>query len=203
MYRSSDGFVRGFSLIELLVALSVTSSIVALMFVAFGSIGKTEQRNSLSMERAQRMLSVSQWLGRKLEGLRQVSRRDGVGFSIFFNGNAAGAMWIAPLPERGESGGLHVIRLTPHRHTTGRVEWIAEALPYDGLITPLDWNVAARETLMSQVSVLQWHYQDGKTGAWSQVWDSSRGVYPTRIRIELGDDRGAWPDLIFSLSRAR
>lgn len=194
---------RGFTLLELLIALAVTVSVVALVFTAFASIGKTEQRNLGAMDRAERMAAVSLWLARKFDALHLLSRREADGVVLFFNGNAAGAMWVAPLPERGTSGGLHVIRLTPLRHGSTDVEWVVEAMPYDGMLTQLDWGKAIRETLLQHVTTLQWHYQDGKTGTWTQDWSSSRGVYPARIRIEVGDERGDWPVLTFNLLRAR
>lgn len=194
---------RGFTLLELLVALAVTSAVVALVFAGVGVIGRSEERNQRSMERSERMLVVSQWLGRKLDALRLLSRRDENVFVNFFSGNAAGAIWVAPLPERGDGGGLYVFRTTPLRHADGRVDLSVEAVPYDGALMALDWGNALRETLLSDVRTLQWHYQDGQTGQWTQQWDSAKAQYPARIRVEIADARGEWPPLVFQLARAR
>ena len=67
----------------------------------------------------------------------------------------------------------------------------------------LDWGKALRETLLSDVRTLQWHYQDGLTGQWTQQWDSAKAQYPARIRVEIADARGDWPPLVFPLARAR
>ena len=64
MSRSLSVRQRGFTLIELLIALAVTAAVVGLMFAGFGVIGRTEDRNQRTMERAEHMLTVSQWLGR-------------------------------------------------------------------------------------------------------------------------------------------
>ena len=179
------------------------AAVVGLMFAGFGVIGRTEDRNQRTMERAEHMLTVSQWLGRKFDGLRLLSRQEGGAFVRFFSGNAAGLMWVAPLPERGSAGGLHVFRIGPLRHNDGRVDLSVEALPYDGSAMAMDWNQALRETLLTDVRTLQWYYQDGRTGAWTQQWDASQAQYPARIRLELGDARGDWPPLVFPLARAR
>jgi len=194
---------RGFTLLELLVALAVTSAVVALMFAGVGVIGRSEERNQRVIERSERMLVVSQWLGRKFDTLRLLSRRDENIFVNFFSGNAAGAIWVAPLPERGDAGGLYVFRMSPLRHADGRVDLSVEAVPYDGALMALDWGKALRETLLSDVRTLQWHYQDGLTGQWTQQWDSAKAQYPARIRVEIADARGAWPPLVFPLARAR
>ncbi|MGP1693608.1 MAG: prepilin-type N-terminal cleavage/methylation domain-containing protein, partial [Giesbergeria sp.] len=149
------------------------------------------------------MLVVSQWLARKFDGLRLLGRSDGAKAVIFFSGNAAGALWVAPLPERGDGGGLYVFRANPVRRGDGRTDLVVEALPYDGGAMALDWGVALRETLLSNVQTLQWYYQDGATGEWNRNWDSARSVYPSRIKIEIGDERGEWPPLVFALARAR
>jgi general secretion pathway protein J len=67
----------------------------------------------------------------------------------------------------------------------------------------LDWNRALRETLLANVTTLQWHYQDGQTGQWTQEWDAAKTTYPARIRLELADARGEWPPMVFPLVRAR
>lgn len=194
---------QGFTLLELLIALAVTSAVVALMFAGVGVIGRSEERNQRVIERSERMLVVSQWLGRKFDTLRLLSRRSDTGFVNFFSGNAAGLLWVAPLPERGEGGGLYVFRMTPLRLEGGRVDLSVEAVPYDGALMDLDWNRALRETLLANVTTLQWHYQDGQTGQWTQEWDAAKTTYPARIRLELADARGEWPPMVFPLVRAR
>lgn len=193
----------GFTLLELLIALAITAAVVTLMFAGFALIGRTEERNQQLMGRSEHMLVVSQWLARKFDGLLLLGRSDGAKAVIFFSGNAAGALWVAPLPERGDGGGLYVFRANPARHSDGRTDLVVEALPYDGGSMVLDWGTALRETLLKDVKTLQWHYQDGRTGEWVRDWDSARREYPSRIKLEIGDDRGEWPPLVFPLVRAR
>lgn len=194
---------QGFTLLELLIALAVTTAVVALMFAGVGVIGRSEERNQRVIERSDRMLVVSQWMGRKFDALRLLSRRDDNTFVNFFSGNAAGLIWVAPLPERGDAGGLYVFRMNPLRHQDGRIDLSVEAVPYDGALMALDWGSALRETLLTDVRTLQWHYQDGQTGQWTQQWDSAKAQYPARIRVEIADARGDWPPLVFPLVRAR
>jgi general secretion pathway protein J len=190
-------------LLELLIALAITAAVVTLMFAGFALIGKSQARNQLLMERSEHMLVVSQWLGRKFDGLRLLGRTDAAQSVLFFNGNAAGVLWVAPLPERGDGGGLYVFRASPLRHEGGSIDLVVEALPYDGGSMSLDWGVALRETLLADVRTLQWYYQDGRTAAWTRTWESTRKEFPARIRLEIGDERGDWPPLVFALARAR
>lgn len=193
----------GFTLLELLIALAITTAVVGLVFAGFGVIGRTEERNQRLIDRAERMLVTGQWLGRKMDTLRQLSLQVNGAFVSFFSGNAAGAMWVAPLPERGEAGGLYVFRATPLRHDDGTVDLAMEVLPYAGALMALDWNQAEKAILLHDVRTLQWHYQDGKTGQWTQQWDSATKQYPARVRLQLADAQGDWPPLIFALTRAR
>ncbi len=195
---------RGFTLLELLIALMVTGLVVALVFAAFGLIGRTEERNQTSMERAEQMLVVSQWLTRKMDGLRPVARVEGSKVEPFFAGSEAGAMWVAPLPERGEAGGLHVFRVGPLRHPGGGIDLLVEALPFDGAVMALDWGQALRQTLLTDIRSLQWYYQDGVSGEWVREWASSTsGRFPIRVRVVIGDAKGDWPALVFALPGAR
>ena len=193
----------GFTLLELLIALMVTGLVVALVFSAFGLIGRTEDRNQATMERAEKMLIASQWLTRKFDGLRPLSRVQGTAVSPFFTGNQAGAMWVAPLPERGEAGGLHVFRLGPLRHPGGGIDLLVEALPFDGGAMALDWGQALRQNLITDVRSLQWYYQDGVSGEWVRQWSSEQGRFPVRVRVVIGDAKGDWPALVFALPGAR
>lgn len=203
MRHSTRRLQSGFTLLELLIALAITAAVVTLMFAGFALIGKSEDRNQQLMDRSEHMLVVSQWLGRKFDGLRLLGRSDGANAVIFFTGNAAGALWVAPLPERGDAGGLYVFRASPLRHEGGGTDLVVEALPYDGGTMALDWGVALRETLLSDVRTLQWYYQDGRTAEWTRNWDSARKEFPSRIKLEIGDERGDWPPLVFALARAR
>jgi general secretion pathway protein J len=203
MSRAFRKTSRGFTLLELLIALAVTAAVVALMFAGVGVIGRSTERSQRVIERSERMMVVSQWLGRKFDTLRLLSRRNENTFVNFFSGNAAGVIWVAPLPERGDAGGLYVFRTNPLRHQDGRVDLSIEAVPYDGALMALDWSRALRETLLADVRTLQWHYQDGQTGEWTQQWDSAKAQYPARIRVEIADAQGDWPALVFPLVRAR
>lgn len=204
MNRRLSKISRGFTLLELLIALAITAAVVALIFAGVGVIGRSEERNQQVIDRSERMLVVSQWLGRKFDTLRLLSQRNSDNIVVnFFSGNAAGAIWVAPLPERGDAGGLYVFRLTPLRHDNGFVDLSVEAIPYQGALMELDWSRALRETLLSDVRTLQWHYQDGRTGEWTQQWDSARAQYPARIKVEIADARGPWPALVFPLVRAK
>lgn len=193
----------GLTLLELLIALAITGATVGLVFATYGVIGRTEQRVQQTIARTEQMQAVHHWLQRKLEGIRGLSRIESGGTVLFFNGNPAGALWVAPLPERGPGGGLHVIRVALDRHADGTIDWVAEALPYDGALMQLDWSRAMRTRLAHDLRTLQWHYLDGKTGQWVQDWPSNRTFYPSRIRIEVADGQGPWPALIFALPRAR
>lgn len=189
-------------MLELLIALAVTAMVVALVFAGFGLIGRSEERSQALIDRAERMLLVSQWLTRKFDGLRPLSRLQNGQVTPFFSGNAAGAMWVAPLPERGDAGGLHVFRLGPLRHPDGSVDLLVEALPFDGALMQLDWNQALRQTLLTDARSLQWYYQEGSTGQWARQWGTQQ-YFPSRVKVEVGDARGDWPPLIFSLPGAR
>jgi general secretion pathway protein J len=194
---------RGFTLLELLIALAITAAALALVFATFATLGRTEQRVQRELARTQHIRAAYDFLQRKIEGMRLLSRGEGRETVLFFEGNAAGALWVAPLSERGAAGGLYVIRLALDRQQGGRIDWVVEALPYDGMATQLDWSTAIRSTIATHLRTLQWFYQDGRTGQWRQDWPASSGQYPSRIGIAVADEEGPWPPIIVSLPRAR
>lgn len=194
---------RGFTLLELLVALAVTSLVVALAFAGFGLIGRSDERNRTAIEHTDRVLLVSQWLARKFETLRPIFRIQDNVPTVFFSGTEAGVLWVAPLPERGQDGGLYVLRLGPLRHPSGQVDLQVQALPFDGSAMQLDWDHALAQVLLADVKTLRWHYRDGSEGQWLTRWDAVQRRYPTQVRLELGDAGGDWPPLVFALPAGR
>lgn len=203
LIRLRRGGQRGFTLVELLVALLVTAAVASLVFASFGLVGRAQEKSQGVLDRAERMLLVSQWLTHKLESMRQLSRIDGANTTIFFSGNAAGALWIAPPPSGSAGGGLFVFRATPRRHDDGQTDLVVEMLPYGGPRTPLDWQQAHSDVLLRNAKTLQWYYQDGQSLQWTQQWDPAARRYPVRIRVELADQSGEWPALVVALAGAR
>ncbi|MCK9516528.1 MAG: prepilin-type N-terminal cleavage/methylation domain-containing protein [Ottowia sp.] len=201
--RRAPARPRGFTLLELLIALAVTALVVALLFSGYAMIGRAEDRNQQQIDRGENMLLVSGWLQRKLESLRPLAQVDESGVHTFFSGNAAGALWLAPLPELGAGGGLSVLRVGPERHADGSVDLVVQALPYNGARMTLDWAAAVSAPLMTDVRSLQWSYQDGASGQWRPEWPGTGDQYPVRVRIQLGDAQGDWPALVVALPGAR
>lgn len=191
--------VAGATLLELLLALTIMAMVVGLAYATYGVIGRTQQRSLADLQRAERIVAVQRWLGQRIEGIFQGSRLEAGTPQLFFAGNAAGALWLAP----SGSGRLEVVRVALRRHPDGRIDWVAQRLPYAGPEGPLDWTAAPEAMLVPDVRTLQWHYLDGQTGQWRQEWPASGSFYPARIRIEVADGRGPWPPLQFALPRAR
>ena len=84
MRHSVRRLQSGFTLLELLIALAITAAVVILMFAGFALIGKSEDRNQQLMDRSEHMLVVSQWLGRKFDGLRLLGRSDGANACLLY-----------------------------------------------------------------------------------------------------------------------
>ena len=101
IHVSSSGS-RGFTLLELLIALAITSAVVGLVFAGVGIIGRSEERSQQIIDRSERMLVVSQWLGRKFDTLRLLQLPDSVQDHVLFGRLTAGharAILSAAFPE--------------------------------------------------------------------------------------------------------
>ena len=192
----------GFTLVELLIALALTALVLAAAFAAFGLIGRSTDTATLLRDRSERMMLVERFLRDKLEGMRQVKRFDNGRPVVFFSGNSAGLLWVAPLPERPVGGGLHVLRLGPERHPDGRTDWVLEILPFQGAYTTFDWPAAERIVLLENLSTLRWQYFDNRTGQWLDEW-TDPAFNPGRLRHFLGAQGQEWPVLVFALDHVR
>lgn len=200
---SARGVARGFTLLELLLALFITTMVVALAYAMLGVIGRTQQRTTAEMQRTEQILAAQRWLRGQLQGMRQFQRLEQGAVQLFFSGNAAGALWVSATASPEPGAALRVVRVALQRHADGRVDWVAQRIPFAGAQAALDWSQAEEAVLARGLRTLQWRYLDGLTGSWVQDWPADRPFYPARIRIEVADDRGPWPPFTVALPRAR
>lgn len=185
---------RGFTLIEIVIALALTSLIFATLGATLFGLTQGFAKATARAEREDTMLHVSQTLRRAIEQAAPRPAQTGAGPSLI--GQPDSIEWLAPMPETSPYRGLHLWRL--EAHTLG-------ATNRRLILTLTPWTPGASaapyppQPLVEGLTQIRLHYQDTQSGQWTDHWEQARR--PLRVRIEIiTQDNGPWPPIVARLA---
>lgn len=186
----------GFTLVEMLVAMTLMSLLMLGMASAVRTMAQTEERIDLRVERADEMRValgfIRSVLGRL--SMRRVNSITNVGDTPFlFRGEANSVTWLGVMPARFGAGGRHAFRLALES-VQGDSALVIRFIPWTGGGTPDDWGGADSRVLVRGVTSLALTYEDARQAApqWVDQWSRTDSL-PAHIRIELNTLGGVWP----------
>jgi general secretion pathway protein J len=194
---------HGFTLIEVVIALTLMSFIMLGLVSAFATLGKTATRLDEQAGKSGREWLTSEFLRATLASANgQIRQRLPDESEVLYFRSMPGALqWLGSMPARYGAGGLHLFYLMPE--SVGRqtnltlryTPYIPEANA--GEVTP------DTHTLVENVSSLRILYQSRPTSAdeepvWSESWDDPDKL-PARVRIDIISNGVPWPPMIIAL----
>jgi general secretion pathway protein J len=200
---------QGFTLIELMVVMSMLAMIMVAMGGAFRTMAQTETRVDDKLQRADQMRVVQQFLR------HTVSRVDGTlvdipqrGQGVLFQASPEGVQWVGIMPARPGVGGRHFFRLALEDTAGGDKGLVIRYLPWAMQAQFPDWTQAESQVLVNRVT--QWSVETeglprelSQLNAewprdWQETWTAPKAI-PQRMRITLADNKGLWPPMTLSL----
>lgn len=208
---------RGFTLVEILVALSLMGLVLLGLSGALRAAAGTEQRVEARLARLDAWRSQAQFLRKLLERVvfeGQPQAAPGA-LPARFTGlelRPDALVWLGILPARPGAGGRQVFRLAvenPGPETPGPTLVLRHA-PWTPGLDParIDWAAAAAHGLVPGVQGFSIQAQGrlppssgvapDAARAWQRGWPSLE-VLPERLRLDWADAQGPWPTLILPL----
>lgn len=187
---------RGFTLIEVVVAISILSLIVLAIVTAMRSLATTQSRLEARAEQASNVLQVSRFLQRNLSSsvavqIIQMGRFSG----YLFGGTQDRLMWVAPLILPGIPGGVSVIRLIKQDD-----QLLVQVRP--GADRPA-WNEADPTfVLLNEVESFTVAYRANAYAEWMPSWGEGVNAempMPSHVRLRLKVAGRFWPDIIVAI----
>ena len=201
---------KGFTLIEILVVMSLLSVIMVAMAGALRTMAQTETRVDERLGRNDQMRVVNSFLSKAL-GRVDVAKNGGRsalgGQPIQFVADSGSVSWIGIMPARYGAGGRYffrmaaeeagdgqalVLRYTPWVIQTGFPDW-SQAESYV-LVTGLTKLLVEAEGLPREVQTTQSDWPRG----WQAGWPVKEAA-PQRLRLTWADAKGAWPPLVVAV----
>lgn len=187
--------IAGFTLVEMLIALTLMSLLVLGMASALRTMGQTQdridQRIGLAEDVQITMAFTSDVLGRLSERRRALERAND---SVFlFSGQPQVVTWLGIMPPRHGMGGRYFFRLgleTSH----GASALVLRYQPWRGESEFPDLVGGHSRVLVSDVVGFGIDYGGAgmRPNQWISLWRSSDSL-PQRIRLDVVTRQGRWP----------
>ncbi|MDR2031008.1 MAG: prepilin-type N-terminal cleavage/methylation domain-containing protein [Azoarcus sp.] len=198
IWRSSGA--RGFTLIEIIIALTIMSLIMLGLISAFATLGKTATRLDERAEQGSRQWLMNEFLRASLASStgRFRQRLADESQAIFFRGEPQSLQWLGAMPPRYGAGGLHYFFLTLETEN-GVTRLVLRYAPYVADNSPDIAAIDAR-VLAENVIALRIFYQNrpeklDEEAVWNELWDNPDKL-PARVHIELAADGTTWPPVV-------
>ncbi len=199
---------RGFTLIEVVVALGLLSLLMLIAMTAFRGLGQTASRLDLAATTHDEQRIVGTFLRHTLGAARAV-RSDADEMASFdaatmpFRGDDRSLSWVSVLPARDGIGGLSQLRLAL-AHADGGTRLILAFAPFAPLDTSrpaTDRSQLIERVLLDRVSEFELHYRGLGETEWTRYWHDSTTL-PGHVRISLALAHHRWPPLVIAIAEA-
>lgn len=196
---------RGFTLVELLVALGLLALMSAVLFGSLRLAGRSWDAGEAKAEATSGMRLAGDYLRAQLSSQHPQRMRKITEFPLLFAGDTEEIRFTAPLPGRVGLGGMWYYRLAvsqvPGKRETALV--LERMIPdLNGLAMPT-FAEAERSVLADDIKALKISYLGRDKGStfdtaptWRARWDDSQ-LLPVLIRVEITPRQGPpWPPLV-------
>ena len=184
---------RGFTLIEILVAVIVTSLLLVSVYGVFATISGARQRVEKDSEHYHQARVIFDRLGREIHGVYWVtggsatSRRSGLRGGL--DENSRTYLELATTTATPQSGGAGIVlvryELLPDPEHSGQFQLMRSERP----LFTTEFQASDTLRMTSGIANLQLRFYGA--GTWQDSWDTASGGLPTAIEISLTE---ATPD---------
>lgn len=195
---------RGFTLLELLVVMSLLSIIMIGLVSALRTMAQTENKLDQRLQRLDEIRVARTFLQHTLSRVSAlpIDEPGATGKRIVpFAATPDSLSWIGIMPARHGVGGRHFFRLALEDTGAGR-ELILRFAPWGPDIVSPDWRAAESRILVPGVTQLNIQAQglspQGRNPAepWPKGWQNGWPIddtLPEQVRLGVVDAQGDWP----------
>lgn len=185
----------GFTIVEVIIALTILSLLMLTLITAVRTLGNTQTRVQLVIDRTDEMRMVSQFLRRSIGQAMPVLRREkGKNESTYFRGTENELVWVSPISAGPAIGGLNVVRLSVEEK-----QLILQLQAFKSPEEEPDWEDVDKHTLVLDLEEIVIGYRLDKTQEWQEEW-AQGAASPQTVRLVIEKAGRFWPELIIDLA---
>ncbi|HVE48753.1 MAG TPA: prepilin-type N-terminal cleavage/methylation domain-containing protein [Casimicrobiaceae bacterium] len=201
---------RGFTLLELVIALVLFALMSSVMYGALGFAGRSRDAGEAHTEAAASMRLSHAFLRAQLEGQHPLRMRKMLEYPLLFTGASDELRYAAQLPARITGGGVWYYRLAVVREGEKSRLVLERRVPDTEASELPEFDKADRSILAEDIGEIRIGYFGRDAGAapataptWRERWDD-RNRLPLLVRIDVVPQRGpAWPTLLVASRQAQ
>lgn len=198
---------RGFTMIELMIALVLLALMSAVLFGSLNLAGRSSDAGTAKAEASSGMRLAGDYLRTQLAAQHPQRMRKRQDFPLLFGGDAEQMRYAAPLPGRVGLGGMWYYRLKVDT-VAGRDKpslILERMIPDVNALDPPDFASAEHSVLADDIKEVKFAYYGISNDAgvdaaptWRDQWDDPQ-LLPQLIRVDVTPDKGPpWPTLVIA-----
>jgi general secretion pathway protein J len=199
----------GFTLIELIIALSLLALMSAVMFGSLSMAGRAWDGGEAKVGEVSAMRQTQEFLREHLSAEYPMRLRKVVEMPLLFAGERDEMRYTAALPPRVVDGGVYYFRLALARSGDKSQLILERLIPDAAALQEPEFRDAERSVLADGIAELRLSYfgrdpdaADTDVPTWRDRW-GDRQRLPLLVRIEVKPEKGAmWPVLVVEPRRA-
>ena len=199
--------LKGFTLVEMLVALSLLSLIVLGLAGAMGTMGRTETSIDNRLERMDESRTSADFLrsvlsrisAKKVQGLQQQGMMEGTKPPFFFSGAGQTMTWVGVMPARYGVGGRYHFRLAMGEYL-GAPAVVLSYTPWVDQQTQPNWGAAENYPILPHATGLSLQYLNAAVDPpqWSADWGVIDQL-PQAVQILMQSEQAVLPPVVVQL----
>lgn len=188
----------GFTLIEVVIALTLISMIMLGLVSAMSSFGQTAARMELKARDGDAVSSISQFLRQTIAHAATLPMSISSSFDApsawGLDGMSNEVRWLGLMPARHGMGGLYHLRL----HVSNGA-LLLQYLPYQPSFQETPWDDLESRVLLTDVSEVRFSYRALNREDWLSEWSNAYAL-PGWVRVDFVDRH--WPALLIRVLAA-
>ena len=202
-YSRTSNTDRGFTLVEIQIALVLLVLIMGLLFGALHVASRSWKTGQEQNEQIEEKRLVAEFLRRQISQITPLFWTDSRGSDLIFRGNSDAMLFVGKLPTNHNADELSLLELITREDQTGkRLELGYGRLSPDQ--TPFDTRNDQLEhtVVLDQIKEIRFQYYGtqkigARTPEWSDRWES-RKLLPRMIKCQITLIAGEqWPEMLF------
>jgi general secretion pathway protein J len=200
---------RGFTLVELTIALVLMAAISALLYGSLSLAARTWDGGEAKMQQVADLRTTQTYLRSQIAAEYPQRMYKITGFPLLFTGERDEMRYAAALPSRVAAGGVYYFRLAVV-HDGDRSLLVQErVIPDVNALEVPEFTDAERSILAEGIAELRIAYfgrpadaVDAVAPTWLDRWDDTQQL-PMLVRIDVKPEKGAaWPTLVVEPRRS-
>ena len=199
---STQSRMRGFTLVEILVAITLLGLIAVALGAALRGMVQTESKVADRLTRIDDFRTstalVKSIAGRVWAQKRTSVQNQGQG-AFAFQGTPEGMAWIGVMPPRYGAGGRYFFRLALEQTGEG-ASLVLRFSPWRDIPGFPDWSQADARVLAQNITDFSITYEDDMTEPrqWGRSWPVADRL-PGHVNLQIATAQAAWPNIVVPL----